>query len=153
MPAYGKLVPDLIRAQGLNPVTYVADTVEYADRLHDKLREEVCEFLDSGDPEELADILAVVDALATLTGVDVGQLRAAKAEERGEFAGRIVWCGNRPGATVVETPAQAHPELRCSECGHRVIDQPCGPVHAIARQGIAAIRTMTKALFGGGPHA
>jgi hypothetical protein len=27
-------------------------------------------------------------------------LRAAKAEERGGFGGRIIWCGNRPTAAA-----------------------------------------------------
>ncbi|MER5582233.1 nucleoside triphosphate pyrophosphohydrolase [Streptomyces asoensis] len=103
--AYGKLVrdriPEIIREHGAEPVTYTADAEEYRNRLRDKLVEEVAEFLEADDstaPEELADVLEVVHALASVLGVDVGQLekiRENKASERGGFAERIVWTGNR----------------------------------------------------------
>lgn len=99
----GKLVrdkiPDIIRAEGLDPLIRVAGPEEYAVRLRDKLREEVGEFLASGDdPEELADILEVLHALARQIGSDpeeLERLRAAKEAERGGFAGRVIWSGNR----------------------------------------------------------
>jgi predicted house-cleaning noncanonical NTP pyrophosphatase (MazG superfamily) len=102
----GKLVrdkiPQIIRANGAEPVVYVAGAQEYATRLRDKLTEEVGEFLASdSDPEELADVLEVVYALAGLAGTDPRQLeklRAAKADERGGFADRIIWTGNQPAA-------------------------------------------------------
>jgi predicted house-cleaning noncanonical NTP pyrophosphatase (MazG superfamily) len=102
----GKLVrdkiPQIIRDKGLEPVIYVASPDEYATRLRDKLTEEVAEFLASdSDPEELADVLEVVYALAALTGTDPQQLeklRAAKADERGGFADRIIWSGNQPAS-------------------------------------------------------
>ena len=102
---YGKLVRDRIpqinREDGAEPVTYTAGRQEYRDRLRDKLGEEVAEFLEADDakaPEELADVLEVVHALATDLGVDPRQLekiREVKASERGGFADRIVWTGNR----------------------------------------------------------
>ncbi|HMG65438.1 MAG TPA: nucleoside triphosphate pyrophosphohydrolase [Streptosporangiaceae bacterium] len=102
----GKLVrdkiPQIIRSKGLEPVVYTASAEEYAVRLRAKLREEVEEFIASGDDvEELADVLEVLYALAGQAGIDPQQLetlRAAKAEERGGFDNRIVWCGNRPVA-------------------------------------------------------
>jgi predicted house-cleaning noncanonical NTP pyrophosphatase (MazG superfamily) len=105
----GKLVrdkiPQIIRSKGQEPVIYKADTEEYSARLRDKLREEVEEYLASdNDHEELADILEVLYALASQTGTDQQQLeklRAAKAEERGGFADRIVWFRNQN-----EVPAQ-----------------------------------------------
>ena len=98
----GKLVrdkiPQIIRANGQEPLICTAGTQEYGVRLRDKLREEVAEFLASdSDPQELADILEVVYALAEHGGTDRQQLenlRAAKAEERGGFADRIIWSGN-----------------------------------------------------------
>jgi predicted house-cleaning noncanonical NTP pyrophosphatase (MazG superfamily) len=100
----GKLVrdriPEIIRAEGLDPVIYTADAEEYGTRLRDKLREEVAEFIASdNDPEELADILEVLYALAEQMGTSrqqLEELRAAKAEKRGGFAERIIWTGNRP---------------------------------------------------------
>jgi predicted house-cleaning noncanonical NTP pyrophosphatase (MazG superfamily) len=102
----GKLVrdniPQIIRSQGLEPVIYTASTEEYGTRLRDKLREEIEEFLASdNDPEELADILEVVYALAEQAGTSRQQLeklRAAKAAERGRFTNRIIWTGNHPPA-------------------------------------------------------
>ena len=87
----GKLVrdkiPQIIQSKGLEPVIYIAGAEEYASRLRDKLREEAEEFIASDDdPEELADILEVVYALAAQTGTDRQQLeklRVAKAKERG----------------------------------------------------------------------
>jgi predicted house-cleaning noncanonical NTP pyrophosphatase (MazG superfamily) len=104
----GKLVrdkiPQIIRSKGLEPVVYTASTEEYAARLRDKLREEVEEFIASGDdPEELADILEVLYALAVQAGTDLGQvekLRAAKAEERGGFDDRVIWSGNLPATAL-----------------------------------------------------
>jgi predicted house-cleaning noncanonical NTP pyrophosphatase (MazG superfamily) len=100
----GKLVrdkiPQIIRSRGLEPVIYVASADEYGVRLRDKLREEVEEFIASdNDPEELADVLEVLYALAERVGTDREQLeklRMAKAEERGGFADRIIWSGNQP---------------------------------------------------------
>lgn len=102
--SHGKLVrdriPEIIRAEGLEPVIYTADAEEYGTRLRDKLREEVAEFIASdNDPEELADILEVLYALAEQMGISrqqLEELRAVKAEKRGGFAERIIWTGNRP---------------------------------------------------------
>jgi predicted house-cleaning noncanonical NTP pyrophosphatase (MazG superfamily) len=104
----GKLVrdkiPQIIRSKGLEPVICTASTEEYATRLRDKLREEVEEFIASdNDPEELADILEVLYALAEQAGIDHEQLeklRAAKAEDRGGFDDRIIWSGNRLAAAA-----------------------------------------------------
>ncbi|WP_434096953.1 nucleoside triphosphate pyrophosphohydrolase [Streptomyces mirabilis] len=94
-------IPEIIRSAGAEPVVYTAGLVEYRRRLRDKLGEEVTEFLAADEtkaPEELADVLEVVQALATELGIDPAQLekiRAAKARERGGFADRIIWTGNR----------------------------------------------------------
>lgn len=98
-------IPEIVRADGLDPVIYAADPEEYAARLRDKLREEVAEFFSAdvdGDKErslgELADVLEVIYALATEIGADRWQLeeaRAAKASRNGGFAKRIIWVGNR----------------------------------------------------------
>jgi predicted house-cleaning noncanonical NTP pyrophosphatase (MazG superfamily) len=101
----GKLVrdkiPQIIESKGEKPIVYIADEEEYAIRLKDKLQEEVKEYLCSLDVkaerEELADILEVLYALASLAGISSGELekiRASKSEERGGFFDRIIWLGN-----------------------------------------------------------
>ena len=66
-----------------------------------KLAEEVDEVLAADDadmPEELADVLEVLLALASDLGLDADQLeelRKAKAAERGGFAERIVSSGTQ----------------------------------------------------------
>lgn len=92
-------IPAIIRATGEIPVTRTAGPDEYQALLRDKLVEEASEFRDSGDPEELADVLEVLHAAVRGIGVDweqVEKLRAAKAAERGGFTGRVVLLGVTP---------------------------------------------------------
>lgn len=87
------LIPDIITAKGQNVVARVAEHDEYQRRLRDKLQEEVAEFLESGAPEELADIMEVVHALGNVAGLNpagLEKVRAAKAAERGGFEKRII---------------------------------------------------------------
>lgn len=95
------LVPAIIEATGEQPITWTARPGQYHGALLDKLAEE-CEEAQSAAaadlPGELADVLEVVRALAELAGISPGELerlRALKAEERGTFAGRVMWAGNR----------------------------------------------------------
>lgn len=64
-------IPDIIRADGLDPIVYVAGPEEYTTRLREKLHEEV----------------AGRDQLE--------ELRAAKAAQSGAFTKRFIWDGNR----------------------------------------------------------
>lgn len=81
-------IPDLFPAN-----TYrVLDQGEYESALRNKLTEEVQEYLTNRTPEELADVLEVLHALAALHGMTsdgLETLRARKAAERGGFAGRV----------------------------------------------------------------
>lgn len=87
-------VPQIIRDAGGDPLIRIAEPGEFHGLLRAKLWEEVNEFLATDSPDELADILEVLLALANEMGVDLEKLRVAKASERGGFAGRIVWLGN-----------------------------------------------------------
>nr|WP_240334710.1 nucleoside triphosphate pyrophosphohydrolase [Halorussus sp. MSC15.2] len=74
-------------------MTHVADGEEYRRRLREKLCEESEEFRESGDPEELADVLEVVAAIqdaAEFGSGDLERLREEKAEERGRFDDGVV---------------------------------------------------------------
>jgi predicted house-cleaning noncanonical NTP pyrophosphatase (MazG superfamily) len=94
---YDKLVrdriPDIIEANDEHPTTHVAEAGEYDRRLAEKLDKEVAEFHESGDPEELADVLEVVYVLAARADVsrdELERLRTEKADERGEFEDGVV---------------------------------------------------------------
>ncbi|NAS22467.1 hypothetical protein GT755_12320 [Herbidospora sp. NEAU-GS84] len=106
-PADGKLVrdliPDVIRASGVEPLIREAHRDELPGLLRAKLEEELAEALCSGhpeDPEEFADLLEVLYALAALQGLtpfDLESIRERKAAERGGFEKCLVWLGNRAG--------------------------------------------------------
>lgn len=94
---YDKLVrdriPAIIEANGERPMTHVAEAGEYDRRLTEKLDEKVAEFHESGDPEELVDVLEIVSALVARAGVsrdELERLRAEKDDERGGFEDGIV---------------------------------------------------------------
>jgi predicted house-cleaning noncanonical NTP pyrophosphatase (MazG superfamily) len=97
----GKLVrdkiPEIIQASGATPLTRILETEEYLSCLEAKLDEEVQEFHESKSPEELADILEVVYALAEAHGCSREQLQQffdTKHTARGGFKKRIYWMGN-----------------------------------------------------------
>ena len=94
---YHKLVrdkiPEIIESDGKKCVTRVLSQEEYLKELRRKLDEEVQEYHESGDHEELADILEVVYALATATGCTedaLNTIRQEKAQKRGGFSKRIL---------------------------------------------------------------
>ncbi|HSX36988.1 MAG TPA: nucleoside triphosphate pyrophosphohydrolase [Patescibacteria group bacterium] len=91
-----KLVRDRIRekvvADGKKPVTRVLDDKEYLQELIEKLREEVEEFAETPNVEELADIKEVMIALREALGIHAGELedtRRKKAKTNGRFKERI----------------------------------------------------------------
>lgn len=96
MPVFNKLVrdkiPEIITANDQTPHIRVLDDSEYQLELHKKLQEEVSEYLEDVNTEELADILEVIYALGARLGVtprELEKLRAEKARERGGFEKRI----------------------------------------------------------------
>jgi predicted house-cleaning noncanonical NTP pyrophosphatase (MazG superfamily) len=91
-------IPEIIHANGEIACLSVVDDGDYHLLLRRKLEEEVHEYLESDSAEELADILEVLYALASCTGLnedELEQLRKAKADDRGRFLERIVWHGSR----------------------------------------------------------
>lgn len=100
MKTYNKLVRDriveIIEDSGRSCTHRVLGDEEYLKELKIKLHEEVQEFLQAESNvdcvEELADVLEVVFALATLKGASMEQLiavRDRKKEERGGFTDRL----------------------------------------------------------------
>jgi predicted house-cleaning noncanonical NTP pyrophosphatase (MazG superfamily) len=86
-------ITEIIKSEGQTPITHMADEEEYWEKLKEKLKEEVDEFLREGKEEELADILEVIHAIYNFKGIDwegLELLRKRKAEERGGFKNRTV---------------------------------------------------------------
>ncbi len=86
-------IPEIIELRGGIAITYTADLAQYKERLRTKLAEEVLEYLESGELEELADILEVVHALTAIEGTPREQLQIIqtnKRDERGGFDKRVV---------------------------------------------------------------
>ncbi len=86
-------IPDIIRSQGKHCVTRVLSDAEYTAKLNEKLTEELGEYLQSGEPEELADLLEVIAAVAVNQGMDYSQLNRLRDEKRrlrGGFQKRIL---------------------------------------------------------------
>lgn len=97
MKIYNKLVrdliPQIIEKSGKKFDTHIADKEEYLKLLEEKLNEEVNEYLEDKNLEELADVLEVLVGLAGTLGYTEEQLfekRLEKKEERGGFSDGVV---------------------------------------------------------------
>jgi len=80
------LIPGIIIRNGETPVIRKVKGKEFDDALANKLVEEAIEFLKSGKPEELVDVLEVILTILRRAGMDMDQLeylRQRKEDERG----------------------------------------------------------------------
>ena len=95
--SYHKLVRDKIpeiikRKDNLEPITRILDNEHYLLKLNKKIQEELAEYLDSGDVEELADLEEVLRAILDAKHVSYEEfesIRKSKVEKRGAFKERI----------------------------------------------------------------
>lgn len=93
---YEKLVrdkiPEIICRQGYTPHTRVLASNEYITELYRKLREETEEYLADENPEEIADILEVIEAICSakeFSPDEILRVKAQKRNARGGFERRI----------------------------------------------------------------
>lgn len=93
---YNKLVrdkiPEVIEKSGAKCTVEVVDKKELEELLNKKLQEEVEEYLQSNDIEELADIVEVVYGILEVRNISVEELetiRKIKRDERGGFSKAI----------------------------------------------------------------
>ena len=93
---YNKLVrdkiPEIIEADGKTCETEILSDAEYIEMIDAKLDEELAEYQNDKNLEELADLLEVIHAAAIARGYSVEELeelRAKKAEKRGGFKDKI----------------------------------------------------------------
>jgi predicted house-cleaning noncanonical NTP pyrophosphatase (MazG superfamily) len=96
MKVYNKLVrdkiPEIIKADGNEYEIRTLNNEEYLSELNKKLGEELKEYYESGEVEELADIAEIIYAIAKHKGVDQQEfdsIRKKKAEKRGGFEEKI----------------------------------------------------------------
>ena len=100
MASYEKLVrdniPNVLDEKGISYEKRIATPEEYKTELIKKLVEEANEFAEAGDPEELADVLEVVNALRELSEYEnVEEIRESKRAEKGGFKDRIILKGEK----------------------------------------------------------
>lgn len=96
MKTYKKLVrdriPDIILKEGSLPTTRTLDDKEYIKALNKKLTEEVKEYLEAENIEEMVDILEVIRAILDYRNVtyeEIEEKRIKKAKKRGAFKERV----------------------------------------------------------------
>lgn len=96
MKIYNKLVrdkiTDIIEADGRITKYRILDDNEYRQELNKKLQEEVKEYLEDNNVEELADIVEVIYGILNSMDVSIKEfekIRTNKQEQRGAFEKKI----------------------------------------------------------------
>lgn len=97
MKIYRKLVrdkiPEIIKKNGDTARSHIAGRKEYWKKLIQKLEEEVKEFKEDSNEDELADILEILYAIRDFKKISPAKLekiRKEKAKKRGGFKKRII---------------------------------------------------------------
>ena len=86
-------IPEHITKDGKIPRIIKATEGQFAQALRDKLVEEVHEYLENNDPQELVDIFEVLLALCDRHSISYAMLekmRKIKAKKNGEFKKRLI---------------------------------------------------------------
>ena len=96
MKIYNKLIRDkiidIIEADGRRAKYRILDDNEYRQELNKKLQEEVKEYLEDNNFEELADIVEVIYGILNSMDVSIKEfekIRINKQEKRGAFEKKI----------------------------------------------------------------
>ena len=96
MKKFNKLVrdkiPQIIESNNEKCTTRILDNDEYLQELNTKLKEELNEYLESGDIEELADMEEVMRAILDAKNCSYDEfedIRLSKLKKRGAFKDRI----------------------------------------------------------------
>ena len=85
-------VPEIIAESGKKSNIKHLDDELFLAELEKKLNEEVSEYVESKDVEELADLLEVIYRISELRGVnsdELDKIRKDKAEKRGKFTNNV----------------------------------------------------------------
>ncbi len=96
MKTYNKLVrdkiPEIINSDSRVAITRKLDDAEYLNELNKKLQEEVKEYLEDNNVEELADIVEVIYGILNSKNVSIEEfeiIRKNKVDKRGAFNKKI----------------------------------------------------------------
>ena len=96
MKIYNKLVrdkiPEIIAKDNATCKTRIMEDDEYLESLNSKMQEELNEYLESGNVEELADLEEVLRAILDVKNVtyqEFEKLRISKVDKRGAFKQKI----------------------------------------------------------------
>ena len=96
MKIYNKLVrdkiPEIINSDKRVAITRTLDNKEYLNELNKKLQEEVKEYLEDNNVEELADIVEVIYGILDSKNVSIEEfeaIRKNKIDKRGAFNEKI----------------------------------------------------------------
>ena len=96
MKIYNKLVrdkiTDIIQAEGRTAKYRILDNHEYREELNKKLQEEIKEYLEDNNVEELADIVEVIYGILDFKNVSIEEfeiIRKNKVNKRGAFNKKI----------------------------------------------------------------
>lgn len=96
MKVYNKLVrdriPEIIKSEGRNVNVKILNDEEYRSELNKKLQEEVKEYIEDNNVEELADIVEVIYGILGSMDVSIEEfekVRKDKVEKRGAFKEKI----------------------------------------------------------------
>ena len=97
MKVYNKLVrdkiPQIIEAENRSCKIKVMQDDEYLQSLNSKLKEELNEYLQSGEVEELADLEEVIRAILDFKNISIEEfekIRTQKVIEQGAFKQKIL---------------------------------------------------------------
>lgn len=85
-------IPEIIEEKNEKPVIRKLDDESFAEELNKKLQEEVKEYLEDNNVEELADIVEVIYGILDSKNVSLEEfeaVRKSKVEKRGAFKERI----------------------------------------------------------------
>ena len=93
---YNKLIRDnnvkIMEDRGCRVTWEKMNAKKYGEELDKKLREEIEEFLENYDPEEMADVIEVIYAQLEFRNIkreDVEKIRIEKRNRKGAFKNRI----------------------------------------------------------------
>lgn len=96
MKVYNKLVrdkiPEIITKDNRKPITTILNNKDYLIELNRKIQEEVKEYIEGNNIEELADIVEVIYGILNAKNISLEEfenIRKSKVQKRGAFKEKI----------------------------------------------------------------